>query len=99
MSSQCSARCSLQRELYNLAIQQASGPVRTAYSTVSPSSAVYQVCVLLASCALTDASSAMCTEGHTYAPCKHSSRHGHAVACIRVLWPPSAAISTDAKCR
>ena len=37
------AGCSLQRELYKLAIEQASGPVRTSFSTVSPTSAVYQV--------------------------------------------------------
>ena len=35
---------SLQKELYHLALQHASGPVRTSFSTVSPSSAVYQVC-------------------------------------------------------
>ena len=33
----------LQKELYHLALQHASGPVRTSFSMVSPDSAVYQV--------------------------------------------------------
>ena len=34
---------SLQKELYNKALEQASGAVRTSFSVVSPKSAVYQV--------------------------------------------------------
>ena len=39
--------CSLQRELYSKALEQASGGVRTSFSVVSPTSAVYQVTLIL----------------------------------------------------
>jgi hypothetical protein len=44
MHEECSfVPCSLQKSLLQLALAEASGPVRTSFSTISPKSAVYQV--------------------------------------------------------